>query len=211
MLLKLVDISKWQGQVNWKALKEAPLNGVYLRASQGLVADPYFHVNLAGARSVGMRPGAYHFFRPEVDPDKQAQFLFDQHPPLMRNDLPPAIDVEFSKHDGMDEWLSVTGPAAREAAILEFLQKVESLFKVKPVIYTSAAFVNQYLSPFHQLGVAYKLWVAYYPQTHVLPLDALPVWDRHYLPHGWTDFWMWQYGQVKIPGVGVVDGNLMQG
>ena len=58
--MKIADVSKWQGAVNWKkAAKE--LSFVILRASCGSGMDSRFLENVEGCRKNGIPFGVYHY------------------------------------------------------------------------------------------------------------------------------------------------------
>src|SRR5208337_3723546 len=57
-----VDVSKYQGNVDWQAVKEAGVAFAYIKATEGGDgADPKFLRNWAGAKIAGIPRGAYHF------------------------------------------------------------------------------------------------------------------------------------------------------
>src|SRR5262245_36661245 len=60
-----VDLSHWDGAVNWPALVAGHRSFVFAEATHGRTAvDPTYPVNRAGAEAVGLRFGAYHFALP---------------------------------------------------------------------------------------------------------------------------------------------------
>lgn len=60
--IKGIDISKWNGEINWKALKEADIEFVIIRAGYGTTyVDPYFHKNMQNAIDNNMIIGVYWF------------------------------------------------------------------------------------------------------------------------------------------------------
>ncbi len=62
-----IDVSKWQGNINWQAVKDSGVEWVIIRAgyrgySTGvLVEDPYYRQNIEGALAVGLDVGIYIF------------------------------------------------------------------------------------------------------------------------------------------------------
>jgi GH25 family lysozyme M1 (1,4-beta-N-acetylmuramidase) len=64
-----IDVSHWQGEIDWRKVAGAGKRFVFLKATDGHdFLDPTFFRNRTGARSNGLRVGAYHFARP--DPSK---------------------------------------------------------------------------------------------------------------------------------------------
>ena len=64
MATKVIDVSKWQGDINWGQVKAAGVQGAIIRARYGKVdnqKDPKFEQNYANAKAAGMPVGAYHY------------------------------------------------------------------------------------------------------------------------------------------------------
>lgn len=57
-----IDVSRWQGSIDWKQVREAGISFVFIKASQGSsLEDPKFAENVQGAKAAGLLVGAYHF------------------------------------------------------------------------------------------------------------------------------------------------------
>lgn len=61
MTLLGIDVSHWQGAVNFAAVKRAGYSFAILKATDGVLSDPTFAANRALARAAGLTVGAYHF------------------------------------------------------------------------------------------------------------------------------------------------------
>lgn len=61
---KFIDVSNWQPNVDWSAVKRAGIIGVVVKAGEGSKADPTFTSHIAGARRAGLPVQAYWFERP---------------------------------------------------------------------------------------------------------------------------------------------------
>src|SRR6186713_3046230 len=60
-----IDASHWQGTINWTQVAGAGKTFVFLKATEGSTyADPTYVGNHSGARTAGIKVGAYHFARP---------------------------------------------------------------------------------------------------------------------------------------------------
>lgn len=60
--MKGIDVSYHNGVVDWEAVKEAGIEFVIMRSSYGLQSkDTMFSQNVAGAKAVGLKVGAYHY------------------------------------------------------------------------------------------------------------------------------------------------------
>src|SRR5438128_2228243 len=63
-----IDISHWDGTINWPKVADAGYRWAYAKATEGTTyIDPTFTTNWAGAQSAGVLRGPYHFFHPETD------------------------------------------------------------------------------------------------------------------------------------------------
>lgn len=58
VIAKGIDISRWQGSINWSKLKETGISFVIIKAGSK-EKDPYFEEHYAGAKSVGLNVGCY--------------------------------------------------------------------------------------------------------------------------------------------------------
>ncbi len=186
-----IDISHYQKDINWSALKQAKLNSfpirfVIIKASEGSdLRDSLFRENFANARCHGFVRGAYHFFNPQSDPVRQAQHYF-QHVNLLPGDMPPILDVEKRGKKPLAEF---------QNDVLRWLEYAHKETGVMPILYTYARFKYDYLRD--PRFDKYPLWVA-----------------RYNMRLGYQGEWvMWQYSEEGcIAGIkGDVDLNLFNG
>jgi len=62
-----IDVSKWQGYINYTAVKEDGIDIVYIKSSQGNdYKDPYFELNYENAKANGLKVGFYHFLNDDT-------------------------------------------------------------------------------------------------------------------------------------------------
>lgn len=62
--MKVIDVSKWNGVINWSAVAADGIDGVIIRAGYGKIEtqiDPKFKANYDGARAAGLKVGAYWY------------------------------------------------------------------------------------------------------------------------------------------------------
>src|SRR5688572_5236567 len=58
-----VDVSRYQGRVDYPKLRAAGYTYCFIKATQGAsYVDPRYASDLAQARAAGLAPGSYHFF-----------------------------------------------------------------------------------------------------------------------------------------------------
>ena len=137
-----VDVSRWQGDIDWPKLRGQGANFVYIKATDGGDhLDPMFRTNWRAAHAAGLKRGAYHFFywcRTAAD---QADW-FIRNVPKAPGALPPVIDVEFNhQSDCKRRW-------SREDVLEKmqvFMDRLEAHYGQRPVIYTAPDFYDAYL------------------------------------------------------------------
>jgi uncharacterized protein (TIGR03382 family) len=101
-----IDVSYWQGTIDWDRVAAAGVRYAYIRASVGLENDTIFPRNWPESKRVGILRGAYHYFKPELDVDRQAQLMIDAMRALEPDDLPPVLDIEHTGGVGAAEIVS---------------------------------------------------------------------------------------------------------
>lgn len=214
---ELVDVSQYQGAINWPVVKRAleqaaPFPAaVVIRASFATSVDVRFQQNWSASRSAGVRRGCYHYFSALVDPVAQARVFAGL---AQGGDLPYSTSYVLDVEDngGLTRTLASRLPpqtmgsnylppdhvraqdasilplAALSAHIKTFLDEFEALTGQECAIYTSPGFWNAYVSaPWAKL---YALWVAHWNVA------------RPTLPRDWAlvSPWLWQYA-VRSDGL----------
>jgi hypothetical protein len=62
-----VDVSHYQGTINWASVRSAGIQFAYIKATEGTTyKDPMFNTDYLGAYNNGVIRGAYHFARPDL-------------------------------------------------------------------------------------------------------------------------------------------------
>lgn len=57
-----IDVSDWQGYIDYNSVRESGIQVVYIKSSQGSnIKDPYFDINYENAKANGLKVGFYHF------------------------------------------------------------------------------------------------------------------------------------------------------
>lgn len=198
-----IDVSYWNAGIDWPKVRATGQRFVFVKATEGeTYSDPTFDDNWLGAKAAGLLRGAYCFFRPKADPEKQAD-RFIKYVKSMNDDgeLPPALDLETS--DGQP----------REKVIARakiWLDEVEQAFGRKPIIYSGLYFLQTYFSVSGggppDWARDYPLWLAQYPYPYVPGMSPS-------LPDGWFKWTFWQYSETgKVNGINArVDLDLFNG
>lgn len=167
-----LDVSHHQGRIDWEKLSLAayqdyPINFVFMKATEGTdFVDKTFHENFASARECGLVRGAYHFFRPDVSAELQAESFISQVR-LEPGDLPPVLDVEVLGKGGRKE--------LQQGARI-WLTRVEQHYGVKPIIYASSSFRKDYLDD--SFFDAYPYWIAHYYVSSLTYKGAWKFWQH---------------------------------
>src|SRR5262245_6657499 len=74
-----IDVSKYQGTIDWNAVAASGVRYAFIRASDGAnYSDPNFSTYWADSRAAGVKHGAYQFFRPGQDAIAQADLLLSR-------------------------------------------------------------------------------------------------------------------------------------
>ncbi len=108
-----VDVSRWQGEIDWPKLRSQGANFAYIKATDGGDhVDPMFRTNWKRAKEAGVKRGAYHFFYWCRVASEQADW-FIRNVPRDPDALPPVIDVEYNGESSCRFRLSPERPARR--------------------------------------------------------------------------------------------------
>lgn len=188
-----VDISHYQGDIDWDDLRNAMIEGcpirfIMIKATEGSSrVDEKFNDNFYMAREYGYIRGAYHFWSNKSTAREQAYF-FLKKVRLEDGDLPPVLDVEHKPKDQPVEDF--------QRDVLTWLHIVEDKYHVKPIIYTYYKFKEQYLNA--PVFDDYPYWIAHY---YVDKVEYKGEWK------------FWQHTDVgRLPGIkGYVDFNIYNG
>lgn len=177
-----IDVSKWQGEIDWEAVAGAGIRFAFIRTNHGLdILDEWYDYNWTEARRVGILRGTYQYFAPAEDPIAQADLLLDRMGPLEDGDLPPVLDVEQA--DGRT-------PEQIVEAIHIWSDRVHEVLGVLPIIYTAKYFWQDSVGAPDDF-LEHPLWVANYGVDCPLMADPWPRWD------------FWQYtSSGSVAGIG---------
>lgn len=166
-----VDVSHYQGTIDWDRLAEQDLDFAFIKATEGSRhLDECFYDNWKAAENTNLYVGAYHFFSFDSDGEKQAE-LFINTVGSLEGKLAPVIDVEF-----YDDKAGVPPKKEEVAAQLgEMLSVLEEHYQIKPIIYTTYAIYSKYIKGEFE---EYPLWIrnVYYPPIGTLG-DAWSFWQ----------------------------------
>ncbi len=151
-----IDVSEWQGSIDFEKVKQSGIDIVYIKSSQGSnYIDPYFREHYTNAKSNGLNIGFYHFLTAfnESDARKEAEFFASVINGLS-SDCRLAMDFEEFGDLSKDEINSISRV---------FLETVKELTGKEVVIYSDA--YNARVTFNSSLANDYPIWVADYNVT----------------------------------------------
>lgn len=179
---KVIDVSDWQGKINWAKVKAAGIHGAIIRYADGTTLDKRFAENMTGAKKAGLHIGSYIFSRAKTiaEAQKEATRLYNACKSY-GCDMPLYIDLEVAANS---KYADIVAPA--------FLNKMKALGG-RGGVYANLNWWNNYLTKTAKNYSASPFWIAQYntKMTHKNP----------------SLFGMWQYSSSgKVDGIsGKVD------
>lgn len=147
-----VDVSSYQGKIDWKTLSEQDIQFAFIKATEGIsFVDPNFSENYSNAQKTNLRIGAYHFFSYDSSGKTQAE-NFIKVVPISDNMLPPVVDVEFYS----DKEQNPPNSKDVDKELNAFLQEIEKYYKKKPIIYATGKSYDMFISGKYN---DYNIWI----------------------------------------------------
>ncbi len=186
-----IDVSTWQGEIDWAKVKADGVDYAIIRSSRGplsadkpMAEDDMFHTNMLGAMNNDIPVGIYHYCYGETVEQvrEEARFVlslidgYDLKYPVM-------FDIE-------DEWYIKNGYSVETLTAMTeaFCEEIKNAGYI-PMIYSYASFFDSYLDM--ELLSQYPVAVAH------VNTDA-PDYDGEYF--------IWQYSwEGQVDGI---DGNV---
>lgn len=179
IVYKGIDVSEWQGNINFEEVAEAGIEVVYIRVSEGInYKDPYFRENYDKAKANGLRTGFYHFLTAtNTEEAKEQARFFVSNIKGLEPECKLAMDFEVFNGLGVNEINNVA---------MAFLSTVEELSGKECVIYSDAYNAREVFSK--ELANKYPIWVADY---FVEEPESNGKWDT------WVGFQYTDRGRIK--------------
>lgn len=185
----IIDISKWQGVIDWSRARAAGVEAAIIKATGAEVGhcftDSKFSVNWAGAYEAGIVRGCYHFLHGGLDGVEQAQYFLEAVAVaggFQPGDILPVCDVEWPKEGGQHCDIE---------NVRSFKERVG-----RCIIYTGGWYWNP-IEGDKSFARECPLWLAAYTQNVPRP------------PAPWETIALWQYSDKgRVDGIqGNVDVN----
>lgn len=147
-----VDVSSYQGEIEWKTLCSQNIDFAFIKATEGSsFTDPCFPYNYAEAQKYNISVGAYHFFSYDSAGLSQAKNFIDTVVPF-EGMLPPVIDLEFYG----DKEKNPPGRDTVRKELNDMLFALEDYYGMKPIIYATEKSYDLYLSGEYE---EYDIWI----------------------------------------------------
>ena len=154
---KGIDVSKWQGDINWQSVKNSGIDFAVIRMGLGdkeAYKDPMFEINYKEAKAVGMPIGTYIYSYAATPAEAEAEAK--QAIKWLRGkqfELPIYFDIE-------EQSVADTGKANCTAIVKTFCEKLENNSYFVGV-YANTNWFKNYLY-YKALSELYTIWKADY-------------------------------------------------
>lgn len=177
----VTDVSFWQEEIDFAAMKRSGIKGVFIRAGQNLWVDKRFEENWAKAKAAGLPRGSYWFYDSRAEPKAQA----DLYRETLKDDLgelPLVADYEDNYRGQWGGWKNLYN-------FLERLKSTARKLSYEQVwIYTGYWYAMANLPQNDPAALNYfshyRLWLAWYATN---PANVR-------IPKPWKDAQLWQWG-----------------
>lgn len=152
-ILNGIDVSNWQGYIDYREVKNSGIDVVYIKTTQGNnIVDAYFRINYNNAKANGLKVGFYHFLtaRTEQEALQQADFFAS----VISNTSPDcklAMDFEEFGDLNIEQINSISET---------FLERLKQITGKEVIIYSDA--YNAKATFGRNLAEKYPLWIAEY-------------------------------------------------
>jgi GH25 family lysozyme M1 (1,4-beta-N-acetylmuramidase) len=229
MTINIIDVSHWQEHLDWGRIKyNLNIDGVMIKTTQGTdYVDPLFEENRAGAISIGMPFGLFHFlaytlklYKPgnEIAYGREQGDWFWDHIKGNPGQLRPAIDQETNEAAAGWEPITIFNVGRVLKISLACFTRIYELSGRYPSMYTPG-WIARSMKNFTQGGY----WGGRY--ANYTPLERFLTWEELMLRRQpelgaylkW-DFWQysskgigWNFGMKTHATWAAVDLNVFHG
>lgn len=159
--MKVIDISAWQTDIDWQAVKDAGIEGVIIKIGEGTNLDEMFFEHVNNAVNYGLKYGVYYYAHANsIDEARREAYTVDQWLKTYIRGENPALGIWYDVEDNS----MLTGG--------------------QNVVYPIANFIHT----IREIGYNYVgLYSSYNWLTNVIDLEPLPkdvpIWSAQYGYH----------------------------
>lgn len=148
-----IDVSDWQGYIDYSQVRASGIEVVYIKASQGSnIKDPYVDINYENAKANGLKVGFYHFLTATntEEAEQEAQF-FASVISGKEADCKLVMDYEVFGGVSVEESNNIAQV---------FLESVRRLTNKEVIVYSDLSNARDRFGS--NIADNYELWLAYY-------------------------------------------------
>lgn len=149
--LEGIDVSNWQGYIDYEKVRNAGIDVVYIESSIGSdYIDPYFELNYENAKLNGLRVGVYHYVtaRSITEAEQEAQFFASC---ISGKKIDCRLAMDFEEFGSLNkEQINDISRA--------FLNRLVELTGKETVVYSDLSNAEDVF----ELSDVSPLWIAYY-------------------------------------------------
>ena len=202
MSKKIVDVSSYQGIIDWRQVKASGVDGAILKIiRKDLNPDKQFENNWRGCAAAGVPVVGVYNYSYATTPAKARTDAERVVSILSGRKVKVWIDVEDKIQKGLGRMLVdiiKAYQAVIEAAGLEF------------GVYTGISFYNSYIKWYSDL-INCRFWVARYPSSKKMNVSSMPAAGKKPIIKHIMEGWQFT-SKAAVPGIiGDVDLNLWYG
>ncbi len=166
-----IDVSHYDGKVNWELVPSQGVAFVYVKATQGAASyDGSFAENWSALAKLNsdlrLWRGAYHFLSADANALAQAQNFLEIAGSAAAGDMPPCLDLEWdiARGSSQDRFSKYTAQQIVEKAKTWLVAVEQASPGRKPIIYTNKTFWLQHGLDKTSGLEGYSIWLADYAQ-----------------------------------------------
>ncbi len=194
-----VDVSHWQGDINWGLVASNGIRFALIKASQGKShQDPRFEYNTRQAKEAGLLIGAYHYLSFCTSWEEQIANYANKIKGLTL-DFPPIVDIE---HVGNCEGV-IFNNQIRRNIVVPFLTALRALDERPPIIYLTGSMFHYFHPNFLKDLAQNVLWLGHTNERQLSQFGKKGKWNWTFLQYSS----LWQISGIKGP----VDLNYFKG
>jgi GH25 family lysozyme M1 (1,4-beta-N-acetylmuramidase)/chitodextrinase len=190
-----VDVSSWDGTINWPALAAATEFAIIRSSCGNGYVDPNLSYNQAQARSLGMLRGYYHYCYPDYgySATSEADWMLAKIGTIQPGEV-LCLDYERPNYSSCVTWCKA------------FLDRIYAQTGLKPYIYMNLSTVNSY-NWSSVASAGYPLWLAYWDGIDNPLIPATVAYWGNCTMKQWNGEQSIQVGPLTNADVDVFNGN----
>lgn len=176
---KGIDVSEWQGTIDWDKVKAAGIEFAMIKAGSGRNrVDPEFKRNISECNRLGIPCGVYWFSYAYTEElaHNEAKYCLEAIAPY-KLDYPVAFDFEYdSVNNAAKLGIEITREMASSFA-RAFLEDIEAA-RYYAMLYTNSDYLKRYFD--QDLAKRYDVWLAMWqanPNLNDKPTQAGGIWQ----------------------------------